>query len=642
MKPFFSVALVSMLASLACAQPQNVPPRSTRAITLIGDNLYLYGGSSSGGECFSDLFSLNLNPSEGWVVADAKWNRISTSTETPALGVDSWAVASSDAAGLLVYGQSLCPQNLDKSSNNPPHTYTSTSGSALFHNTDETWSLVRTASNIFGNRSVVNDQPVSVQVVDTQGHVAYTFVYDFFNPQLGMQLWSFPTSNLPTNIVEVAKNTTMPTSLPPPSLPPPTNGTNTTVPVAAPVATNLAPWIDVGSAVFLPGGTIVVVGGGKDVGDRLSGDNIDAASGYNKMDRCWVYTIATNEWAVRPLTGDAGAFPLPRRLHALAVVGTSIYMHGGNTTETIPTDSYASDMWILNTQTWAWTRGTSSNTGRAMHTLVHFAASNNLLAVSGFQFLTTTSRSAQNSFLGVYDIAAATWGVQFGTINLSYFQQHAGAIIGGSVAGFLVLIVIAAALARVFRKRRGPRKSAGTMIGGAGGVGRNRSIKPFLASMSNRNKDKNNNANNTMAGGAASQLSGMTLNNDNHQRSYDTEIDLSSLPRASESTMYQSYNPYGPTKQQQQVPLMSANALEQQRDAFDRPYADEQDFDDIEEKDAPMPINIRMPADGEIGSPVPEHSYPGQTAGIPGQTVGISGNPVRSERAVREDSVDYL
>ncbi|KAG0380755.1 hypothetical protein BGX24_005400 [Mortierella sp. AD032] len=628
MKVFSSAVLLMTLATLACAQPQNIPPRSTRAITLIGNNLYLYGGSSSGGECYSDLFSLNLNPTEGWVVADAKWNSIPTG-DSPALGVDSWAVGSADAAGLLVYGQSLCPQNLDKSSLNPPHTYTATSGSALFHNTDENWSLVRTASNIFGNRSVVNDQPVSVQVIDSQGHVVYTFVYDFFNPQLGMQLWSFPTTGtLPTNIVEASKNTTMPTSLPPPA-----NGTNTTVPAPAPVAGTLAPWIDVGSAVYLSGGTIVVIGGGKDAGEPLSGDNIDA-SGYNKMDRCWVYTIATNEWAVRPLTGDGGAFPLPRRLHALAVVGNTIYMHGGNTTET--TDSYASDMWILNTQTWAWTRGTSTTTGRAMHTLVHIATNNNLVAVSGFQFLSSPTRGAQNSFISVYDIATSTWGAQFGTINQTYFQKHAGAIIGGSVAGFLVLIVIAAVLARLFRKRRGPRKSAGTKIGGgASGPGRNRSVKPFTASMTTRN---NRNSDAATAGGAASQLSGMTLNNHN-QRPYETEIDLSSIPRASESTVYQSYNPYGPAKQQQHVPLMSANALEQQRDALD-PYADDNDLDEVEEKDAP--INFRIPAHGQIGSPVPEHTYPGQTAGIAGQTTGISGNPVRSERALRQNSVDYL
>ncbi|KAF9542233.1 hypothetical protein EC957_002244 [Mortierella hygrophila] len=627
----FSVAL-SMLAALACAQPQNVPPRTTRAITLIGDNLYLYGGSSSGGDCYSDMFSLNLNPAEGWVAPEAKWNSITTSGDTPVLGAESWAVGAANGLGLLVYGQSLCPQNLDKSAN-PPHTYTSSSGSALFQNTDGNWGLVRTGSNIFGNRSVVNDQPVPVQVIDAQGQVVYTFEYDFFNPQLGMQLWSFPTGNLPTNIAGFAKNTTMLTSLPPTPVPlPPTNGTNATVPAPpAPVKATLAPWIDVGSAVFVSG-TIVVVGGGKDAGERLTGDNYDAASGYLKMDRCWVYTIATNEWAIRNLTGDGGSFPLPRRLHALAVVGSKIYMHGGNTTQTIPTDSYASDMWILDTQTWTWTTGPSSSQGRAQHTLVF--TNNNLLAVSGFQFLTSPTKGAQNSFISIYDLATSTWGFQFGTVNETYFQKHGAAIIGGSIAGFLVLVVTAAVVKRLLRRRRGPRKSAGTMIGG-GGPGQSRSFKPFLVSSNN---------NNATAGGAASQLSGITLNNNSHQyqqqqqkhqRPYETEIDLSSMPRASESTVYPTYNPYDSTKQQQQVPLMSANALEQQGHTMD-PYADE----DVEEKDAP--INLRMPAHGQIGSPESDHGYLGQTVAIPEQTVGVSGAPVRSERAIHEDSVGFL
>ncbi|KAF9144492.1 hypothetical protein BGX30_012565 [Mortierella sp. GBA39] len=598
----FSVAL-SMLAAMACAQPQNVSPRTTRAITLIGNNLYLYGGSSSGGDCYSDMFSLTLNPADGWVAPDAKWNSITTSGDTPVLGADSWAVGATNGAGLLVYGQSLCPQNLDKSAN-PPHTYTSSSGSALFQNTDGNWGLVRTGTNIFGNRSVVNDQPVPVQVIDTQGQVVYTFEYDFFNPQLGMQLWSFPAGNLATNIAEFAKNTTMLTSLPPAPVPlPPTNGTNATVPaLPAPVNATLAPWIDVGSAVFVSG-TIVVVGGGKDAGERLKGDYYDAASGYLKMDRCWVYTIATNEWTVRNLTGEGGSFPLPRRLHALAVVGSKIYMHGGNTTQTIPTDSYASDMWILDTQAWTWTKAPSSSEGRSQHTLVF--TNNNLLAVSGFQFLTSPTKGAQNSFISIYDLATSTWGFQFGTVKETYFEKHSAAIIGGSIAGFLVLVVIAAVLKRLMGRRKGPRKSAGTMIGGAaGGPGRSRSFKPFLASSPNNND--------VTAGGAASQLSGITLNNNSHQyqqqqqkhqRPYETEIDLSSMPRASESTVYPTYDPYDSTKQQQEVPLMSANALEQQRHIMD-PYADE----DIEEKD--VPTNFQMPATGQIGSPVSDHVLP--------------------------------
>ena len=315
-------------------------------------------------------------------------------------------------------------------------------------------------------------------------------------------------------------------------------------------------------------------------------------------------------------------------------------MHGGNTTQTVPTDSYAKDMWTLDTQTWTWTMAPSSSHGRAQHTLVF--TNNNLLAVSGFQFLTTPTNGAQNSFISIYDLATSTWGFQFGTVNQTYFQKHGAAIIGGLFAGFLVLVVIAAVVKRLSRRRTGPRKSAGTMIGGvAGGPGQSRSFKPFLASSSNSNNDATEE-------GAASQLSGMTLNNDSyqyqqqqhreHQRPCETEIDLSSMPRASESTIYQSYNPYDPIKKQQQVPLMSANALEQQHHTMD-PYADDDD-EDVEEKDAP--IDFRMPVHGQIGSPVLDHVYSVQTAAIPGQTVSVSGAPVQSERTIREGSVGYL
>jgi hypothetical protein len=35
-----------LLAALGYAQPQDVPPRATRAISLVGNDIYLYGGKS--------------------------------------------------------------------------------------------------------------------------------------------------------------------------------------------------------------------------------------------------------------------------------------------------------------------------------------------------------------------------------------------------------------------------------------------------------------------------------------------------------------------------------------------------------------------------------------------------------------------
>ncbi|KAG0291251.1 Acyl-CoA-binding domain-containing protein 5, partial [Dissophora globulifera] len=528
---------------------------------------------SGGGNCFSDFYSLHLDPSNGWVAGTAPWNNIKQGNP-PGSALESlaWAVGSSDGSSLLFYGQTQCTPLLSKDPNSQ-HTFTSTSASILFtHGQDGSWSQTKSELDVLGPRLVKDDDPVPVQVVDTTNHVVYTFVYDTFNPQLGAQLYSFSTAAaLPTNLIFTKRtplNTTQPPPPPPPAPLPPVNGTNVTVPlppVPAPIV--LAPFVDEGAAVYI-GGTIVVLGGGRvggGAGGALSGDNVDPASGWYKMDRCWEYNIAANVWTIRNLTSPAIPFkyPSPRRLHALAVVGTKIYMHGGNTTVTVPTDSYASDLWVLDTQTWAWSKGPDSEHGRAGHTLIH--AENTLLSVSGFDFESNKTKVAQNAFIMIYDMDSHAWGTQFGTIPQTFFQQHGIVVIVASVGGVLAILIIAAVALRVARRhsRRSGIKSY------AGMLSRKGTNKPFAAPVGTARSGHAD---------AVNRLSGMTATG---HGSSDSHIDLSAMPRASESTAFdshyqhhQSFNQYAPTNIQQQVPLMSANELEQQREDALYPYVD--------------------------------------------------------------------
>ncbi|KAF9197830.1 hypothetical protein BGZ49_001562 [Haplosporangium sp. Z 27] len=309
MIPFIVSALsLSLFAAVTNAQPSTIAARSTRAITLVGDDIYLYGGSGSDGSCYSDLFTLHLDPSSGWVAGKAPWTSIKQSNP-PVLGVNSWAVASTDGSSLMFYGQTLCPSLQDN--NTTPPTYSSTSASVQYQNQHGSWSQATTETGVLGPRLVPNDEPVPVQVVDTQDHIAYTFVYDAFNAQLGMQLWSFPTSTLPSNIAQSGKNKTMVTSQPT------TPASNSTT---QPAEVVLAPYMDPGNAVYLDGKIIVVAGGRQ--GLALTGDNVDPASGLYKTDRCFVYTISTGLWTVQPLTAAGGSFPLSRSMAAL-VAGKS-------------------------------------------------------------------------------------------------------------------------------------------------------------------------------------------------------------------------------------------------------------------------------------------------------------------------------
>ncbi|KAI1307869.1 hypothetical protein EDD11_004371 [Mortierella claussenii] len=630
----FYAPAISLLVAVACAQPQSVPARSTRAITLLGDDIYLYGGSGTGGDCYSDFYSLHLDPSNGWVAGQAPWNNIKEGTTSgPALGADSWAVGSTDGTSLLFYGQTLCPQQLAKNADSP-HTFTSSSASVQFHHDSGAWAQSATTLDILGPRLAKDDAPTPVQVVDASNHIVYTFVYDIFNPLYGMQLWSFSTDHPPANIAQSAKNTTMVTTRPP-LPPPPANGTNATLPMPPPeVSTVLAPFVDVGSAVYHDG-TIVIVGGGKPTGTTLTGDDIDAASGWYKMDRCWVYTIATNEWSVRNLTAAGGNFPLPRRLAALISVNNKIYMHGGNTTQTVATDNYAKDLWILDTNSWQWTAGPDSTNGRASHTLINYQ--NTLLSLSGFEFETSKVKAAPNAFVMMYDLGTSTWGAQFGLISQSFFQKHAVAIIGGSVAGFILILIVASVGTRLWRKHaRGPSRAAGVTAGGMG-ISRKRSNKPFLASTAAHKTDAL-----PPHSAAANRLSGMTLAQGVSRGPYETQIDLSALPRASESTMYDqhhypqqnTFNPYAPVNQQQEVPLMSANALEQQGQELE-PYADD---DQPEEKDArPLAHAVLPHSDGHAGNTSQLGSYT-----HPSQTAGISGVPSRDQMGIRSNASELL
>ncbi|KAG0054218.1 hypothetical protein BGZ83_011739 [Gryganskiella cystojenkinii] len=692
---------LSLVAAVAYAQPQADPPRTSRAITMIGNNVYLYGGSDTAGNCYSDLYSLNLDSNNGWVAGEAPWQKINIGGTAPLLGQNSWAVPSSDGSSLLFYGQTLCPQNLDKSPT-AAHTYTSTSGSLTVHTDGKSWAISNQSNDVLGPRSVAikDDTPVPVQVYDTQQKTAYVFVYDLFNPQLGTQLYSFSSGQLPTNIalshnttlqttpttavpsptttVPVVATTTVatvptasapppvvpppagtsaaggtpapaPSTAPPPAVPPPPAGAPPAVPPppagAPPAAANnvqtlvrrapgeqtVAPFVDVGCAVYVAG-TIVVIGGGKSGGAPLAGDDVDTGSGYYKMDRYWVYNIAANSWEKKTVASPT--VPLPRRLHALLSVGNNqIYMHGGNTTQTDPTVAYSNELWILNTETGQWTAGPPSKSGRASHTLLY--TNNEILALSGFEFMTTTAKAASNAFPMMYNPSSSAWSTEFGTITPSYFSKYGAAIIGGSVGGFLVLVIIAAVCLRIFRRRRGGRRNAGLASGYAGFGSSSR--KPFTTSSNVSSENLATSAATVAgAGAAAGALSGMKHDGGNR---YDHgQIDLSALPRNSESTMYDLplNSPYGggqkqfgnnnnfgspyqqqqaqfaynsaQVQQQQQVPLMSANALEHghNENSFATPYRDD---DETEFKDHP---GLNISRDGQFSPPPAMSTSPRQ------------------------------
>ncbi|KAG0227673.1 hypothetical protein BGW41_003716 [Actinomortierella wolfii] len=594
---------------LASAQPQSSAFRITKAVAVMGSDLFLYG-----------------DPSKGWVAGNAPWTSVNTkpSGNDPGgfeLSSISWMVPSDDDE-LFVYGQTLCADARAKGAN-APHTYVTTSGSAVLKkDSDKGWSPSSKAVDVLGPRIVRDDQPTPVQAFDPASGKVYTFVYDTFNPQLGMTLFTFSSDDPPSNIGQSATNTTMdlapkaPETPAPPPPPPPTNSTgNGTVPIPPPAPVTpsavpqAAPFVDVGAAVFA-NGMIVVLGGGRPqaYADLLSNytDDFEPSFGYYKMDRCWTYDPTANQWTKRTLTAAAGgSFPTPRRLHALLAVGNKIYMHGGNTTTTDPEAGFATDLWILDTTTWLWSKGASSENGRAYHTLVHFQ--NTIFAVSGYTRQPTSSSPAQNAFLMMYSVDGNSWSAQFGTIEKSFFQEHIALILGSTAAVFVALVALGAVVNRLLRRRRHLDRRY-DQFDTTKTLGRKKTKMPFLAKSAKpvepvatarvvaSGGSESGAAAAAAAGGLA--MGGATANEAFNSRSFqnqyshmhgadeEEEIDLSAVrPQPSGSLSFGSggMGPFHQTtyqqqqqqyeQQQQQMPLMAADALDQQD--FRTPYRDE-------------------------------------------------------------------
>ncbi|KAF9977437.1 hypothetical protein BGZ73_006064 [Actinomortierella ambigua] len=521
-------------------------------------------------------------------------------------------VPSSDGDDLFVYGQTLCAK--ERATNpNAPHTFESSSGSVqLEKNSDGKWSPEPGVSNFLGPRLVKDDTPTPVQAFDPATHTVYTFVYDSFNPQLGMSLYSFSSDNPPDSLGKAATNTTMdlapkapetPPPPPPPPLPTPVNGTvvpvvPTPTPVAAPpVVPQAAPFVDVGAAVFV-NGMIVVVGGGRPLAyaDLLANQTDDFASfGYYKTDRCWSYDPVAKQWTKRTLTAAGGSFPTPRRLHALLAVDKKIYMHGGNTTTTDPETAFATDLWILDTTTWAWSKGTASDNGRAYHTLVRFQ--NTLIAVSGYSRQPTNSNPSQNAFLMMYSLENGGWSTQFGIIRQSFFQEHIALILGSTAAALIALVAVAAVVNRLVQRRRHKNRRY-DQFDTSTTLGRKKTKMPFLArstkpvapTATSRAVATGGGAavagRQSMGGGAVAANEALNTRSFQNQHSSsraveeEEEIDLSAV-RATPGSSFTfggggiglGQNQPHPYQQQQQVPLMAADALDQQD--FREPYRDD-------------------------------------------------------------------
>ncbi|KAF9972552.1 hypothetical protein BGZ73_004322 [Actinomortierella ambigua] len=137
-----------------------------------------------------------------------------------------------------------------------------------------------------------------------------------------------------------------------------------------------APFVGRGTATFV-NGMIVVISG---PGNSFTPGDLDPQSGeLRACDHAFVFSMDEKKWhRVELSVQDGGALPATRGNAAFITVGNTIVMHGGIK----PFETILNDLWILNTETWTWSRGPDAPAPRAGHTLIPYHEY--LLAVSGF------------------------------------------------------------------------------------------------------------------------------------------------------------------------------------------------------------------------------------------------------------------
>ncbi|KAF9582941.1 hypothetical protein BGW38_010560 [Lunasporangiospora selenospora] len=526
------------------------------------------------------------------------------------MNYNSWAVSirpSGDSKpGLFVYGQTICPDQVSSDLSVGKHSFTSSSASTIFElDGREAVTQREVGRDVLGPRLVHNDDPIPVQVVDQETGNVYTFVYDATHPGLGMNLYSFNANKPELDIAHTARSEAQKTAFQ--SDPNSHNlgfhnissdGDNSDDDddnkdsdsdsddssdskkrqlgkrqergrgrPGRPNLSNdtLAPFIDAGSAVYM-NGTILIIGGGwsSSIPDPMASDS-DPTSGFHKLDRCWIYIIANNTWMRKTLKTEEEAFPFPRRLAALVTVGKYIYMHGGNTSETISTDTYANDMWILDTEKWSWSSGAPSSSGRAAHTFVQFK--DLLISVSGLTYQESPFKSIQNSPLLIYNTTSKKWTSDFGTPSEPFIKRNTFVVIIAVVIAVLLLLLTASLLSRLWKNRRKNRLSRVSFALGSTGVGpdKGRHITRFKP-VSRPSWPANRRPSFSTTGSEVDENQDPLVDR-RHRASEATVLDMSAIPPGMYHYKHEAEETTEETTQASQgVPLMNDDELRQQEE----------------------------------------------------------------------------
>ncbi|KAG0029873.1 hypothetical protein BGZ82_007696 [Podila clonocystis] len=158
-------------------------------------------------------------------------------------------------------------------------------------------------------------------------------------------------------------------------------------------------------------------------------------------DHAYLFSTVDHTWKRQELSvANDGVFPETREKAAFIAVGPKIFMHGGIK----PYQTVLQDFWILDTETWTWTRLLDGPGPRADHSLLQYHEY--LFAVSGSNVGRNTPIEAVLPIMAYNTISSAWTNTIRATLDVeTTFISNVtrAAIIIGTVVFASVLVVIA-------------------------------------------------------------------------------------------------------------------------------------------------------------------------------------------------------
>ncbi|GJJ69962.1 hypothetical protein EMPS_02311 [Entomortierella parvispora] len=449
------------------AQTGPGPVLSSQTVAILGDELYVHGGSKSDGflesGCISDIWRLRLGQFHAWNLTEATWESVPLKNHAidlppvSGIGLRSLTIprnqtlnnnntlsAENISPYLIEFGRAGCADDADKDTTETPAegeeaaqpSATPSSqlpwiGFNMYNPIMNTWQsidLVNATEDLGFNKTtalVLGNWMAPVVAVDNS-KLAWFIILQSSAPLRQVILRKdLATLNSFMGRIDLqeSSSTLFPTSFL-------LQGWT-----LVSILEENAPFVGQGVATVV-GDEIVIISG---TANSFTPGDADQGE-LRGCDHAYVFSTVTSTWSRRELTvANNGPLPDTREKAAFLAIDNKIYMHGG----VKPYQHVLNDLWILDTDRWVWTRGPDGPGPRADHTLLQYHEY--ILGVSGFDMGRNVPLTSVLPILA-YNTNQSTWTHHIrATIDdeSTYISNitRTAIIIGTVVFGFVLLVI---------------------------------------------------------------------------------------------------------------------------------------------------------------------------------------------------------